>query len=854
MPNHFDRTPPYMERDADLTRVSSSVALHDILGLSLSSPSMSFSSESSSFTEEESYAHIETVPPDQTLQMNGEATSSNRTVLSVPVSPETPKFQIYGHNAYESKIQNQYSDAKFDEAMRYMASKDRGVEVPSNLPGGVLVDQSYVVAPSDLNILLFSPKSNFTSSFTDVKGNKGLEQETWRFGNDGVGLKRIITYMRAATKMMKATNAIEEQTYLKANGDVFSVLVSVSTPDAMYGSSFLAETLYCITPGPELPSGEKSSRLVISWHINFLRSTMMRGIIEGGARKAFKETFELFASLLAQNVKPVGMKDLEPKPEIDHQKDCESKVTNHYSNLEFDEAMRILESKDDEVEVPSNLPGGVLVDQLYVVAPTDLNILLFSSDSNFTSCLADMKGNTNLQQEQWGFADNGGCLKRTVTYIKPANKMMKAMKAVEEQTYLKANGSVFAVLASVNTPDALYGSTFRAETLYCITPAPKLLSGENSSRLVISWRINFLQTTTMRGMIEDGAQKGLKESFEYFTSLLSQKVEPFDFKDTGSEHEIYDNHIAESEVETQSSDGKFNEAMRSLELKDSGIEIPNNLPGGVLVDQSYVVEPSDLNILLFSSESAFVKCLADTRGNTELQVEPWKFGSDGRSLKRTLTYIKAATKMAKAMKAIEEQTYLKANGKVFAVLVSVNTPDAMYGKTFRAETLYRITPGSDLPSGEKTSKLIISWRMNFLQSTMMKGMIEGGARKGFKEGFEQFTYLLNEYIMPVNLDDLGADKDQVLASLHVEEQTDLTLATQYILNFTVVSTVLVGFYIFMHILLAKTCKFQGLQFRGLDLPDSFTEMITCTIVVIQAQRALPMILRFLQARAQKGNT
>lgn len=94
------------------------------------------------------------------------------------------------------------------------------------------------------------------------------------------------------------------------------------------------------------------------------------------------------------------------------------------------------------------------------------------------------------------------------------------------------------------------------------------------------------------------------------------------------------------------------------------------------------------------------------------------------------TYIKAVTKLVKSLKATEEQTYLKADGKCFAVLSSVSTPDAPYGNCFKTEVLYSITRGPDLPLGEQSSQLVISWRMNFLQSTMMNGMIENGARQG----------------------------------------------------------------------------------------------------------------------------
>ncbi|KAF9591666.1 hypothetical protein IFM89_005538, partial [Coptis chinensis] len=132
----------------------------------------------------------------------------------------------------------------------------------------------------------------------------------------------------------------------------------------------------------------------------------------------------------------------------------------------------------------------------------------------------------------------------------------------------------------------------------------------------------------------------------------------------------------------------------------------------------------------------FHKILAELQGTTELQEGPWTFENGGDRLKRVVTFVKAATKIVKAVRATEEQTYLKADGNVFAVLVSVSTPDIIYGNTFQVELLYCIAPGPEVPTGEQSSRLVISWRMNFLQTTMMK----------------------------VDMKEFGSNKEQVLAS------------------------------------------------------------------------------------------
>lgn len=314
--------------------------------------------------------------------------------------------------------------------------------------------------------------------------------------------------------------------------------------------------------------------------------------------------------------------------------------------------------------------------------------------------------------------------------------------------------------------------------------------------------------------------------------------------------EILKSEICDEKAEDESS-GTFEETMKMMESRDQGSEVLSNF-SGVLLDQLYIISPSDLNSLLFSPNSSFQKSLTEVQGTTELQQGSWKFDKDSDSLKRVVTYVKAATKLVKAVKATEEQVYLKADGKVFAVFCSVSTPDVMYGSTFKTELLHCITPGPELPSGQQSSHLVISWRMNFVQSTMMKGMIENGARQGLKDSFDQFATVLSQNVKPVDSKDLGSNKEKVLASLQAEPQSDWKLAVQYFANFPVVSTVIMGLYVLVHMWLAAPSTVQGLEFVGLDLPDSIGEFIVCGVLVLQAERVLGFISRFMQARVQKG--
>ncbi|XP_013706477.1 C2 and GRAM domain-containing protein At1g03370 isoform X2 [Brassica napus] len=305
--------------------------------------------------------------------------------------------------------------------------------------------------------------------------------------------------------------------------------------------------------------------------------------------------------------------------------------------------------------------------------------------------------------------------------------------------------------------------------------------------------------------------------------------------------------------EDESSPASFDEVMKAIESRDQEVETPSNLPGGILVDQLFMITPSDLNTVLFAPDSSFYTSLTELQGTTEVQITPWKLENEGESAKRVVSYLKAATKLIKAVKGTEEQAYLKADGEVYSVLAIVSTPDVPFGSTFKVEVLYCISPGPELPSGEQCSRLVISWRLNFLQSTMMKGMIENGARQGLKDSFEQYATLLAQNVKPVDSKDIGVNKDQALSSLHAEPQSDWKLAVQYFANFTVFSTFLIGVYVFVHIMLSLPSAIQGLEFSGLDLPDSIGEFVVSGVLVLQCERVLQLISRFMQARKQKGS-
>lgn len=305
-------------------------------------------------------------------------------------------------------------------------------------------------------------------------------------------------------------------------------------------------------------------------------------------------------------------------------------------------------------------------------------------------------------------------------------------------------------------------------------------------------------------------------------------------------------------VEEHRPSHSFEEAIQMMQSRENEQDMPENLQGGILLDQLYLVSPYDLNIFLFAPDSQFRKDLAELQGTKDVQEGPWEWKSGEMTcLTRSVSYMKGGTKLVKAVKATEQQTYLKANGQEFAILVTVSTPDVPYGNTFNVQLLYKIIPGPALSSGEDSCHLIISWGIDFHQSTMMRGMIEGGVRQGLKESFEQFANLLAENLKILDSKDTS-DKDHLLATWQTEHQSDWELAFEYFWNFTVVSAGFMILYVLVHILLCEPSKRQGLEFYGLDLPDSFGEIISCGILVIQLEQVFNMVGHFVQARLRKG--
>ncbi|OIV96944.1 hypothetical protein TanjilG_00526 [Lupinus angustifolius] len=203
----------------------------------------------------------------------------------------------------EDNVQQNPSPCTFEAAIALMESMEYKKEMPENLPGGILIDHIFAVSPHDLNVFLFAPNSKFMKDLEALQGTTNVKESPWTWKSEDMScLTRVVAYTKAATKLVKAVNTTEEQTYIRVTKEEFCVHFNIGIPEIPFSNTFKMELLYKIMPGG-LSSGEVSSQLVVSWGIVFIQRTIMKSIIERGIRQGIKESFDQFCKLLAQNFK-----------------------------------------------------------------------------------------------------------------------------------------------------------------------------------------------------------------------------------------------------------------------------------------------------------------------------------------------------------------------------------------------------------------------------------------------------------------------------------------------------------------------------------------------------------------------
>lgn len=234
----------------------------------------------------------------QTLM--GTSSPSERSIVDhIPASDQSVSSEMSGDegdNQSEAEVPSSFfnDDGASDGDQAGPTTEED--ELPPPLPGGVVLDQSYAVSAKTLNSILFRPGSDFVQECTSAQKTTELVEQPW-VQRPGEPMRRVVTYLKAATKLVKAVRATEEQSYVRADSKGYVVMMIVSTPDVPYGDSFKTEMQMVISKGPKLPTGEKTSHLNISWNVNFEKKTMLKSMIENGARQGIRDTYQVYGEV-----------------------------------------------------------------------------------------------------------------------------------------------------------------------------------------------------------------------------------------------------------------------------------------------------------------------------------------------------------------------------------------------------------------------------------------------------------------------------------------------------------------------------------------------------------------------------
>ncbi|GBG72455.1 hypothetical protein CBR_g12029 [Chara braunii] len=288
--------------------------------------------------------------------------------------------------------------------------------------------------------------------------------------------------------------------------------------------------------------------------------------------------------------------------------------------------------------------------------------------------------------------------------------------------------------------------------------------------------------------------------------------------------------------------------------KSEAVSIPPPLAGGVVLNEVFSCTSKKLNSLFFGPGSEIVAEWQKKRKLTMCEEGPWKMNDVGLPT-RQLSYMMPASSLVKATKASEKHTYSQAEDGRFVVDISVSTPDVPYGSTFRTEVQVCIFPEKAEGGGEGMARMRVSWRAKFLQSTMMKTMIENGMRKGITESYAVCLEVINKSVKPVEAmakEDLieKPKPDEIVVKnwrTHASE-----FLSKYVGKVSAAVALLLLFTLCVHILYAKAKVTQGLEFWWVDLPDSFSELFIAGVSFLLIERVVVKLVQFLWVSLIKG--
>ncbi|KAH7424959.1 hypothetical protein KP509_11G034000, partial [Ceratopteris richardii] len=405
---------------------------------------------------------------------------------------------------------------------------------------------------------------------------------------------------------------------------------------------------------------------------------------------------------------------------------------------------------------------------------------------------------------------------------------------------------------SIRSPDASYSSSINSTPEHSL---PRTSSSDSFlSVLDHTSEGQALGSELVYTDVDEEDPNHRKTSFAWFplvSSWLPRSITSyFTYPDTKERGLIEEEVHLNSESSLSSSDEEliplsFFEDDGNFE-PSSEQDLPAPLEGGILLSGIYAVSAKGLNRIIFAPESQFLKDLVDKQNSTELYEGPWKRGDQDKP-KRVVTYVKAATKLVKSVKATEEQMYSRADNKGFVLDAFAVTPDVPYGKSFQIEIQYCIFARVDSTSGERISFLRISWRARFLSSTMMKGIIESGARQGLQDNFKDFEEVLQKYVKPA----MTKGTTHSFRAEVLKPKSDWQLAKEHFYNLRTFIVLISTFAILFHIYMAKPSVRSGMETWNIDLPDTLFEFVISAILGVHIERIFVRARKLLGARLGK---
>mmetsp|Transcript_19523 Transcript_19523/g.37692 ORF Transcript_19523/g.37692 Transcript_19523/m.37692 type:complete len:591 (-) Transcript_19523:700-2472(-) len=149
--------------------------------------------------------------------------------------------------------------------------------------------------------VLFAKDSDFMANFHVQRNHTNLSVGAWNQSvhENEVSQEREITYLdNAASVFVDRGYPVYEKQQLVSSGSGCYVCYSyVRTPTVPYGDSLEVVVQYCIAA-----AGKDTSLIRISYHVNYLKPTIMRKFINNGIEVSMRKHFQDFYRLLSETM------------------------------------------------------------------------------------------------------------------------------------------------------------------------------------------------------------------------------------------------------------------------------------------------------------------------------------------------------------------------------------------------------------------------------------------------------------------------------------------------------------------------------------------------------------------------